>query len=200
MNSTQKILLAGLTALACGVVQAEEAAKPAIAPDQAMMDKMQALNAPSDAHKVLESYAGKWTFTSKFSMGPDAPALVMDGTSDNSLIYGGRFLKQDVRGTWQGAPFEGIGYLGYDNVKQEYVSIWMDSTATALITESGQYDSATKTLKASGVNSCPMTGEKARVGRSEIVLVDADHYNYKARSVGLDGNEMIMEIFYTRAK
>ena len=199
MNAIRWTVWAALVIAGLGYsARAEETQSATTAPDAAMMEKMAALSSPSEAHKLLETFAGTWTFSSKFSMGPDSPPMGMDGTSVNTLIFGGRFLKQEVKGTWQGAPFEGIGYLGYDNVKQEYVSIWIDSSATAIISESGQYDADTRTIKSKGVNSCPMTGEKAREGTSETIIVSADLYKYIARSTGTDGKEMVMEINYSR--
>jgi hypothetical protein len=115
------------------------------------------------------------------------------------MIYGGRFLKEEVKGTWNGEPFEGTGYTGYDNVRGEYVSVWIDGVATSLMNVSGQYDGASRTLKLSGVNSCPMTGEKERPGRLETVITDDDHHTLTAYGAGPDGREFkTMEIVYTR--
>lgn len=164
------------------------------------MKKMEALTAPGEAHKVLEPLAGKWTYTSKFWMTPGAPAEESTGTSQDDLIYGGRFLMQVVKGTMMGKPFEGLGFTGYDNIKKEYVSVWLDGMATGLMTSSGQYDAATKEITEAGAHSCPLTGETDRKIRSVSTLVDNDHKTYAAYAVGPDGKEMkMMEISYTRA-
>ena len=163
------------------------------------MKKMEALTAPSDAHKVLEPLAGKWTYTLKFWMSPDAPAEESTGTSQDDLIYGGRFLMQVVKGTMMGKPFEGLGFTGYDNIKKEYVSVWLDGMATGIMASSGQYDAATNSISEAGANSCPLTGEKDRKGRNVSTLVDNDHKTYTAYAMGPDGKEnKMLEIFYTR--
>ncbi len=60
---------------------------------------------------------------------PAASPPAMAGTTTNSLIFGGRFLKQEVRGTVEGhPPFEGIGITGYDNIRKEYQSVWFDNS------------------------------------------------------------------------
>ena len=176
----------------------DEAAKPVM--DPALMEKMKALTSPTEAHKALEPFVGKWTYTGKFWMTPDVPAQDMVGTTENTLIYGGRFLKQTIEGPWMGETFEGLGFTGYDNIKGEYVSTWIDSMGTGIMTVAGQYDEATKTLSQSGANSCPMTGEKARPGRSEWTMVDQNHNTYTSYMLGPDGKEFkMMEISYTRA-
>ena len=187
------VMLFGMSGAAA--VRAEE-----MSPEMAeKMKKMEALTSPGEAHKVLEPLAGKWTYTSKFWMSPEGPADESTGTSQDDLIYGGRFLMQVVKGTMAGKPFEGLGFTGYDNIKKEYVSVWLDGIATGLMTSSGQYDAATKSITETGANSCPLTGETNRKVRSVSTLVDNDHKTYTAYAAGPDGKEMkMMEISYTR--
>jgi len=187
------ILIAAIL-FASPVVQAAEEGM-----DPSLMEKMKVLMAPGEAHRALEPLAGKWTSTGKFWMTPDAEAQDMTGTAENTLIYGGRFLKQEYEGPWMGEVFQGLGFTGYDNLKGEYISIWIDSMATSIMTVSGQYDAAARTLKQSGTNSCPLTGETERWGRSEWTIVDNDHNTYASYALGPDGQEFkTMEIVYTR--
>lgn len=194
------LLLSILFVTAATSARAEEmAAAPAM--DPAMMEKMKALMSPGAAHQVLEAFAGKWTYSGNFWMMPEAPAQAMTGTAENTMIYGGRFLKQEFSGPWMGENFEGLGYTGYDNIKQEYVTTWMDSMGTGIMIVNGQYDAAAKTLNQAGANSCPLTGETDRKGRSTWTVQDADHNTYTSYSVGPDGTEFkMMEINYTRAE
>ena len=192
-------VLALMLILGSSMVRAEEAVKPPM--DPALMEKMKTLASPGEAHKALEPLAGKWKYTGKFWMTPDAQPQPMEGTAKNEMIYGGRFLKQEIEGPWMGQTFNGIGYTGYDNIKGEYESTWIDSVGTGMMTVSGQYDAAAKTLKQSGANSCPLTGEKDRKGRSEWTVVDPDHNTYTSYTAGPDGKEFkSMEIDYTRAQ
>ncbi len=177
---------------------AEEPAKPPM--DPAFMEKMKTLSAPREAHKALEPWVGKWTYAGKFWMTPEAEPQDMTGTALHTMIYGGRFLKQEIEGPWMGETFQGIGYTGHDNIKKEYVSVWIDSMGTGIMTMTGQYDPATKTLSQSGTNSCPMTGEKARPSRSDWTVIDENHSIYSSYLTGPDGKEFkAMEITYTRA-
>ncbi len=200
-------VLVMLVGMSGSSVYAEEAPKAAAAvdekaaADQAMKEKMMKLTSPSQAHKALEPLAGKWSYASKFWMTPDAKPEETSGTAENAMIFGGRFLRQEAKGLWMGQPFEGLGYTGYDNIKEEYRSVWLDSMATGIMEVSGKYDASTKTLNQSGANSCPLTGEKARPGHSEWTITDNDHNSYTFYLAGPDGKEFkAMEILYTRLK
>lgn len=191
-------------ALSAGVSLAADktAAAPKMSAEQEKeMLLVQQRMTPGVAHQVLKPLAGNWNYTTTMQMGPDAKPETTTGTSKNTLVYGDRFIKQEVTGTFMGKPFEGTGYMGYDNVKEKYVSVWIDSMMTGIMSETGDYDVATKTIKFAGKNSCPLTGEKEMACRSELTIVDADHITYSA--YGNDpktGKEFKgMEIHYTRA-
>jgi hypothetical protein len=187
-------------ALFLAAAPAALAAGEKAAMDPAQMEKMKKPTSPGDAHKVLEKLAGKWNYTATFTM-PDGTTDESTGTADNEIIYGGRFAKQTVKGTWMGQPFEGTGYIGYDNVREEYQSIWIDSSMTGMPYSAGKFDDATQTLSLSGKGSCPLTGEKEIPCRSELKIVDADHLVMTAHAPGPDGKEAkMMEIRYERAK
>ena len=94
-------------------------------------------------------------------MKPGDKAQESTGTAEHMWVLGGRYLKQDFKGTWAGQPFEGTGYTGYDNVRQEYQTMWLDNMATGMMQVSGSFEPGTKTLKQSGHFACPMTNEKA---------------------------------------
>ena len=180
---------------------AEEAAAPAApavsAEEQAKMAEVQKRMTPGAEQKVLEAMAGKWTYKGTFWM-PDGKSQESTGTSTSEMIYGGRFLKETVIGTWMGQPFEGVGITGYDNVKGEYTSIWYDNMATSIMTSAGSFDAATKTLKLGGTASCPMTGIKDMPMRSETVITDNSTHTMTSYMT-MDGKESKgMEIVSTR--
>jgi hypothetical protein len=197
------LLVSCAFAWAAGPARAESA--PAEQPEmsQEMLAKIEAaqqLMTPGEAHKVFEPLAGTWTYTGQMWMGPDAPAEPMTGTSTNTLLFGGRFLRQEVAGQIPDMPpFEGVGLLGYDNIRKEYQSNWYDNMNTAQMASTGTYDAATKTLTLQGDFSCPMTGEAHRPMRDTWMLTDATHSTYTSYSTAPDGREYkAMEIRYTR--
>jgi hypothetical protein len=165
-----------------------------------MQEKMQKAMSPNENHKIFEGLVGKWTYTSQCWMDPSGKPETSTGTSENTLIYGGRFLKSDVKGTWMNQPFEGVNTLGYDNGRGEYVSTWVDSMATGIMLTTGQYDAASKTLNLKGTCACPITGDKNMSMRTEWKVVDADHNTYTMYATDKEGKETKgMEIVYTRA-
>jgi len=203
MTKFRFVWLAALVfAIGGGAFAADEAAAPAApagAPDQAQIEKMKALMAPGEAHRKLEPFAGKWKYTSKFWMKPGAPAEETTGTADHQLVHGGRFLKQEMKGTWMGEPWDGTGYLGYDNMREEFQTVWIDSMSTALMSMTGAFDDASKTLTMSGTAACPMSGDKNQKMRAEWKIVDNDHNTFTMYMNGPDGAEVKgMEVAYER--
>ncbi len=160
------------------------------------------LGAPSEAHKKLDAFAGKWNYTAKFWMDPKKKPEIMKGTSENTWILGGRFLQAKANGeaTKDWPAFEGMGLTGYDNVKKEYTSTWMDNMSTAAMTATASFDDKTKSLNEKGSFSCPMEkGEKKF--RSVWKVKGKDAYQYVSFMEGKDGKEVkAMEIEYKRAK
>lgn len=197
------VVMVGMFALG-SLGQAEEA-KPATAADpakEAAMAALMAAGSPNEHHKALEPLVGKWTYAMQWWMAPNAAPEAMTGTSENSFTMGGRFLKQKVKGDPipDHPAFEGLSFIGYDNLRKEYRSIWLDNMSTSMAQGTGQYDAATKTLMLQGDFSCPMTGETHRWYRDALTLVDADHSTYVSYSKTPEGKEYkAMEIRYTRA-
>lgn len=115
---------------------AKKKAAPAM-DEAAMMAAWEKAMTPSEGHRRLEPMVGSWRARTEFAMGPDAPAQVSDGVSENRLVLGGRFLEQVYSGEAMEMPFEGIGYTGFDNVRGKYVGTWMDSAGTGIMTSLG---------------------------------------------------------------
>ncbi len=195
-------VLACLPAFAVGAQEAKSIAPAVPSADmQAQMAKAKELGAPGANHAVLKSIEGTWMVTSRMWMKPGDAPQESAGTSMMVWILGGRFLQQQFKSNWMGQSFEGIGYIGYDNVKKAYVSVWMDSMSTGIFQSTGQYDAVTKTLRDAGTFSCPMTGEKERPFRAEWRFVDNDHHIYSMFMKDSAGKEFkSMELHYTRVK
>ncbi len=207
MRATVRFMtvMAWVFALGTTLAQAEQTklAQPAVDPaKEAAMKAVQQAGSPSEGHKALEPLIGTWNYTMSFWMSPDAAPQSMTGTTTNTLILGGRFLKQEVRGQAEGQPpFEGMGYTGYDNLRKEYQSVWFDNMATGIMVSTGQFDPTTMTMTEQGDFSCPMTGQAHQQFRTVWKITDPTHSTYESYTHTPDGHEFkSMEIHYTRAQ
>ena len=161
---------------------------------QEVMQKM----TPGEAHKALNHVVGKFNYTMKWWMTSDAKAEDSKGTSVSKWIMNGRFVQQDVKAKMNGQEFQGLGITGYDNVKQEYQSVWLDNMATGMMMATGTKDEQ-GTLATSGTFGCPMTGEKDKWFRTELKVISKNEHTYAMYGRTQEGKEFKnMEIHYKR--
>jgi len=113
---------------------------------QAIMEIYKKAGTPGDHHKLLARLEGSWTTRTRGWMEPDKPPMESTGTSEQKLILGGRYLRQEYSGDMMGAPFTGISFLGYDNHTKKYQSIWIDSMSTGIYLFEGTASSDGKTI------------------------------------------------------
>lgn len=166
--------------------------------DPAMMEAMMKAGTPGEAHKKIDAFSGQWNAKVTFWPAPGADPMTMDGTSEARWILEGRYLEQRFKGMFMGAPFEGIGYTGYDNVMKRYWSTWMDNMSTGIMMSSGSADGATWTFN--GTMPDPVTGKNIQAD-SKITVQDADHHVMEMWGPGPDGKMYKnMEIAYSRRK
>jgi len=172
------------------------AAKPAAPSEKEMMDAMIKLATPGPQHAALKALAGSWKAVVK-NFPPAGEPVVTEGTAEDSLILGGRFIREEFHGTFMGQPFEGYGLTGYDNAKKQYVSAWVDSMDTMISTQTGSMDKAGKTLTFHGTYDDPMTHKKMPSKMITKIVDDNSHVFEMWNLVeGKDHKEM--EITYTR--
>ncbi len=109
----------------------DRAAPPADAGmmDPAMMARMAELAAPGAAHAELAKLAGTWEDSYVVSM-PGMPSMETKGTRTTKSLLGGRYILEEIEFSMMGMKMEGVSLMGYDNMKKEYVSVWMDSMST----------------------------------------------------------------------
>lgn len=128
---------------------------------------------PGAEHQLFRPFVGQFRTTVTLWMGPGEP-MVHTGTMRNSLVLGGRFLRQDYKGDpMEGPypPFEGEGYWGYNDARAKWEGVWVDSASNQMQTEAGDYDAATRSWTMLGAAHVP-NGTMAK--RSVIRLI-SDH-------------------------
>lgn len=164
-----------------------------------MMQKWMEYATPNENHKVLEQLVGSWDHTVSWKMAPDAKPEESKGTSDIEMIMGGRYLQHKVQGTFMGQPFEGMGFIGYDNAKKHYDMIWFDNMGTGMMKAFANYYPNRKMFVEYGKYIDPIWGK--RVFRGIMKLNSNDNFGYEMYVTGPGGEEFqMMEIIYTRKK
>jgi hypothetical protein len=192
---------AALLLVCASVSMADEPKKPQqpSAEEKAAMEAMMKAATPGDMHKKMSVMIG--TFDAKVTMyTPGQPPAESTATSESAWVLGGRFVEEKVSGTFMGMPFTGIGYTGYDNVKQEYIGTWMDNFGTQMMVSTGKASADGKTWDFTSSMSNPMTGKSDTV-KEKVTVVDDDHHVMEMWGPGPDGKMYkMMEITYTRKK
>jgi hypothetical protein len=175
---------------------------------QEMMKQMMEMSKLNENHKLLSSMDGSWTYNIKMWMNPDPNAKPQEskGTATRKSVMGGRYVVMDVTGKMQmpdetgqmkEMQFKGMGVEGYDNVKQKFVTSWIDNMGTGIQFSDGTYDPATKTLTyTSEIEMMP--GMKMPV-REVLKLTDKDHMMLEWFETHGGQEKKTMEIAYSRA-
>ena len=191
-----------LVLFTAGALWAQDTPKRDMAAEQkAAMDAMMRAATPGDAHKRLNPMVGTFDAKVKFWPAPGAPPTESTGKSVNEWVLGGRFIQQRFEGTMMGAPFSGIGYTGYDNIRHMYVGTWMDSMSTQFMTSSGgDPDASGKSWSFTASMMDPVSGEQVS-SEERMTMIDNDHQVFEMYGPGPDGRSYkMMEITYTRKK
>ncbi|WP_457096279.1 DUF1579 domain-containing protein [Lysobacter sp. P5_B9] len=182
--------------------QDKATAPPQMSAEQkAMMDAWQKAATPGERHKQLISeFEGTWNTKMSSWMDPSAPPSMETGKSVNTAVLGGRQLRMDYSGQYMGQPFQGLGYLGFDNVTGKYFSTWSDNMSTGLFVSEGDYDPASKSYSYRAQMPDPMKPGTIVPVRQTMRIVDKDHAVFEMYETR-DGKEnKSMQIEYTRAK
>lgn len=148
-----KLRMLAVCILAVTVVAATTAAAQQMTPEEqeAMMKAM----APGEHHQHLARFAGKFEASVTTWMAPGGPAQESKGTSESTMILGGRYLQDVVKSNFAGMPFEGMGITGYDNISQQYCFAWVDNMGTGIMTATGTCSDGGKTITFEGKVSMP---------------------------------------------
>ena len=199
---TSAALALGL--LIAGAVSAQESAATPMKRDKAAeqkkaMEAMTRAAAIGAEHKKLDFMAGTWDAKVKFWPEMGAQPMESNGTSVNEWVLGGRWLQQKFEGSMMGAPFSGIGYTGYDNIRRMYVGTWMDSMSTQVMNSTGS-GGAGNTYSFTASMLDPVSGEPT-TSDEKIRVIDKDNHVFEMWGPDMDGRVYkMMEIVYSRKK
>lgn len=155
---------------------------------------------PGEGQKHLESMIGTFNVAIRTWVDPSRAPIESSATSVSSWVLGERYVQMMLAGDLQGQAFNGIGYIGFDNVSKQYQATWMDNGSTGMIWYQGGFDATGKaaTMKASVPDA--LTGKPSPVELRMKVNDDGSHVT-ELWGKGL-GSKMfkMMELRYTRSK
>lgn len=173
--------------------QPEKKAEPA-------MDPMMMGNEPGEMHKILEKSVGEWETKTKMWMDPAAAPDESTGKCVVRSLFGGRYTQMQYSGKMMGQPFQGMGLYGYDNGTKKFVSTWVDSMSTGIMTGTGELSADKKTLTWTVEMTGP--GGVKETMREVETFVDDNTMKFEMFMKNpADGKEFLMlEINYTRVK
>lgn len=148
---------------------------------QADMQACMAAGTPGKQHEMLTRGAGRWTGTSQMWMAPDTQPTSSPMTTNITAILDGHFAKCEVTGEIPGmGPFQGLGFSGFDNVTQKYVTTWFDNHSTGIMHGEGVVSADGKTMTWTFHYTCPITKKPA-------TMREVDHFT--------GDNAMTMDFF-----
>lgn len=168
--------------------------------EKAMMEAMERASKAGPEHERLKGMVGRWKGAATFWM-PDGKTMQSSNTVERKVAMGGRYLVEQYRGQFMGKPFEGAGWMGYDNLKKKWVGAWIDSGGTGIMYSEGTLDEAGKVLTMVSENMIdPMTNKPTR-SRNVTRYESPDREVMEMWGPGPDGKDMKMfEIVLTRVK
>jgi len=156
---------------------------------------------PGPQHKLLEPVIGSWDCVSRMWMNPDSLPAESKSTGESRWILGGRFIQEDASGDMMGMPFHGMGLTGYDQINQEYISIWVDEMSTSMMVSRGQMDASGKVLTMYATCKDPMDGMKEKTYKMVTTIISNDKHTMEMYEPGLNGKEKkSFDLTYTRKK
>ncbi len=106
--------------------------------EAAMTAQMEKMAAPGPEHRRLAEGVGHWENTYRMRWSPDMPWQESKGSTDTTLVLGGRYIMERHHFDVMGMPMEGLGLNGFDNQSGEYISMWADTGSTWWTTSRGK--------------------------------------------------------------
>ncbi len=150
-------------------------------------------------HEQLKDAVGKWKVACTYYMDPSQPPMENEATETVEMI-GDLWAVSRFETDMMGAPFTGSATIGYEPLKQRWVSTWIDSMQPFLFHMTGGFDDSGKILSMSGDGPSMMEPGKMATYRTREEVVNRDERIFEMFVSTPDGNEHKMfRYVYTRA-
>jgi hypothetical protein len=142
-------------------------------------------------------------------MDPSGPPSESKGHTKSKWVLDGRYIMDEFsgemmmpneKGEMVKTSFKGIGYTGFDNVKNLYVGNWIDSMGTGMYHTTGSFNPLTRTLQMWGQMDDVAMGVYGKIVRYDIKIVSEDQHVFTMYDCHAAPDYKVMEITYTRTK
>jgi len=206
MKST--ILCLALLAASCAaqpseVEWADYGDTPELNPD--FMAAWMAAVTPGQQHAEFAKGVGSYNVSGQIWMSPGEPPMTMKATATVEMILGGRYLLQHYESSFQGEEFKGVMLMGYDNLAQQYWSLWIDSRSTGYSLSTGTETGGVIELEGSMRDPNSPKGRPYRTvirsagAESGSAAPYAGAFTMTTYDTARDGSEVkVMELTYTK--
>jgi len=166
--------------------------------DTAQEQSCESHAATGEEHRRLEFFMGEWNARATFWMAPDQEPMTTEGRMVTTWALGKRYLEMRYKSEFLGAPFEGVGFWGFNTASGLYESFWIDTAGTMMMFDcDGVVSDDGKVYRSSGTVINPQTRQPMR--KSVVTTIKNENEHLYQMFFGEVGQEVkAMEIVYTR--
>ena len=163
------------------------------------MERWKATMKPGPAHERLKELLGTYDISIK---NPMAGSGELKSTGTFSWLTEGKWLKFEWSGaTMFGRNGSGLWLLGYDNFKERYVGMQVDSMQTCMNTMSGHFDMSGDNLILWGTIDEPATPEQDKYVRYIFRGFGQDAFTFEIHDMMIgESDTKVIEMAFTRKK
>lgn len=150
-------------------------------------------------HSRLQRLAGNWEGKTRTWFEPGVLADESEMKGMIRPVLDGRFMMHEYSGSFNGKPFSGIAFYGYDLSSGKYQVAWVDSFHMGTAIMLSESSRGTENLDVTGSYSSSEEQPEIWGWRTEIDLEDEHTLIIKAYNITPDGQEsMATETLYKR--
>jgi hypothetical protein len=167
------LVLVAAVAVVASLATADTSGQPQLPQGwtEADMQAVIAAGTPGKQHELLAECVGSWRAKTTMWMTSEAEPIMSEGTSKAESFLDGRFVKVEMDGEMPGmGPYHGFGLYGFDNVSQQFVSIWADNHGTGIMNGVGELSEDGKTLTWNYTVNCPIAKGPTPIREVETIL------------------------------
>ena len=168
--------------------------------DAAVAKAIENAMTPGEGQKKLDAMVGTFAVKIRSWEDPAKPPVESEATCINAWVLDHRYVQAILSGYVLGAPFNGIGYMAFDNVTKTYQAAWMDTGSTGITMYTGGMDASGKSAIMKATIPNPVTTKPTPVELRLTIAENGDHVT-EVWGQGL-GKKMfrLMELRYTKIK